>query len=304
MTKAAWIRLLSVCMQGKSVQDFAVPDRLASNMERGENMKKGRSLFIGLLFLAAVLCLSAAPGHAEAASASVSSGAARKSGLVKIKKKYYYYKNGKKIKNTWKKIKGTKYYFGKKGAAATKSTKIKGKYYVFSTKGKLLTGKGVHVKKVSGKYYQIDKKGRAKAGWDKKQVYCYAKNGARIKNAWSTDKKYYLNKKGKKAKGLIATGGWITDEKFVQPKFAALDQTTGLVDQALTDKLNGMAKYENDFAPLKELLDELVGDPVKTYYTDGCNGDGKDGTLEYKNFTVITYRETDGSEVFMDLIPE
>lgn len=53
----------------------------------------------------------------------VSTQAAAKKGLVKVKKKYYFYKNGKKIKNKWKTVKdktdGRKYrfYFGKKGAA-------------------------------------------------------------------------------------------------------------------------------------------------------------------------------------------
>ncbi|MBQ6361470.1 MAG: hypothetical protein IJJ25_10060 [Lachnospiraceae bacterium] len=263
-------------------------------------MKKNRSCFIGLLLLAAVLCLTAVPGHAHAVTASISSGAARKNGLVKVKKKYYYYKNGKKVKNTWQKVKGSKYYFGKNGAAATKSKKIGKTYYVFSTKGKLLKGKGVRVKKISGKYYQVDKKGRAKSGWDKKNIYCYAKNGARIKNDWSTDKKYYLDSKGKKSKGIIVTGGLKDDgDTYVEPKFAALDETTGLVNKELTSRLNKAAKYEQDFTPLKELLEELVGKPLKTYYTDGCAGDGKDGTLVYKNFTLTTYRDTDGSEVFM-----
>ena len=243
---------------------------------------------IGLLLLAAVLCLTAVPGRADAA--------VQKSGLVKVRGKYYYYQSGKAVKNTWKKVKGSKYYFGKNGAAVTKSTKIGKTYYVFSTKGVLLTGKGVHVKKISGKYYQIDKKGRAKAGWDKAKVYCYAKNGARIRKGWSTDKKYYLDARGKKAKGIIVTGGLQEDgETWVDPKFAALDENTGLADKALTAQLNKLAKYEQDFAPLKA----LIGEPLKASYTDGCYGDGKDGHLVYKNFAIDIYRDTDGKEIFM-----
>ncbi len=306
-----------VCIEGFRMQ--AIDCRSGREKEeRGEIMKKSRVCFIGLLLLAAVLCLTVVPGRAYAATASVSSGAAKKSGLVKIKKKYYYLKNGKKIRNTWKKVKGSKYYFGKKGAAATGSTKIKGTYYVFSTKGKLLTGKGVHVKKVSGKYYQIDKKGRAKSGWDKKQVYCYAKNGARITKGWSTDKKYYLDEKGKKAKGIVVTGGLVNagtdDEKWVDPKFAALDENTGIVDKALTNKLNELAQYEKDFAPLKE----LIGEPEKATYTTGCyygpevNGAYPyappeneqetykgDGHLVYDGFEIDTYRAPDGTEFFI-----
>lgn len=75
--------------------------------------------------------------------------AAGKSGLVSSGKKIYYYENGQKIKNRWKKVKGHKYYFGKDGAAcmapkASKMSKnvvcrtIGGVRYCFNQKGYLV----------------------------------------------------------------------------------------------------------------------------------------------------------------------
>lgn len=98
--------------------------------------------------------------------------AAVKSGLKKERGKYYYYSNGRKIRNQWKtikvKIKGKtypyRYYFGKDGAAykGTKRygvevpavKKINGKYYGFSSKSRMV--KGTYV--INGKFYIFNKK--------------------------------------------------------------------------------------------------------------------------------------------------
>lgn len=93
---------------------------------------------------------------------SVVSAATVKSGLTKINGKYYYYKNGKKIKNKWKTIKTTvngktvsyRYYFGSNGAAYAAKKRagvtycfavktINGKKYGFDTQGHML--KGIYV---------------------------------------------------------------------------------------------------------------------------------------------------------------
>lgn len=71
----------------------------------------------------------------------------------------YFYVEGVKIKNKWKKVKGYKYYFGEKGKA--------------------YTGK----KKINKSVYYFDSKGRQKTGWitiDKKTYYFSPKNGAMV----------------------------------------------------------------------------------------------------------------------------
>jgi hypothetical protein len=113
-----------------------------------------------LRFLLLILCLmfvqlpaiggTSVPARVEAATV--------KKGLKKEGGKYYYYQNGKKVKNTWKTVKTTKngktvsykYYFGSNGAAyaGTKTDwdttiafkKIGGKYYGFNASAQMVTG--------------------------------------------------------------------------------------------------------------------------------------------------------------------
>jgi hypothetical protein len=93
------------------------------------------ALALGLLVQSPAIALQGTVIQAEAATA--------KKGLVKVKKKYYFYAKGKKVKNKWKKVKvkGTsyKYYFGKNGAAYTGLKKVKGKTYYFNAKGQMQT---------------------------------------------------------------------------------------------------------------------------------------------------------------------
>lgn len=84
-----------------------------------------------------------------AMSMSLTAFAAVKKGLVKKGGKYYYYKSGKMVRNTWKTVKKNRYYFGKNGAAYkaakpfdgtynVKICKIKGKKYGFDAKSHLV----------------------------------------------------------------------------------------------------------------------------------------------------------------------
>lgn len=90
---------------------------------------------------------------------------AKKSGLVKVGKRTYFYKNGKKAKG-WKTVKGEKYYFKSNGQAVTGSCKIKGKYYIFGSKGALIKAKkSIKAVKVGKCRYLVDSKGVAVKGW-------------------------------------------------------------------------------------------------------------------------------------------
>lgn len=92
--------------------------------------------------------------------------AEQKKGLVKVKKKYYYYSKGKKVKNRWVtvKVNGKKqrYYFGKNGAAYTGVKKIKKKTYYFNKKGQMQ--KNCWYRSGKKKQYYFNSKGTALTG--------------------------------------------------------------------------------------------------------------------------------------------
>ncbi|MCC8047264.1 MAG: hypothetical protein LIP12_17550 [Clostridiales bacterium] len=130
-----------------------------------------------LLFL---LCLSILQTPAVSSllnGTTITAQAATKNGLVKSGGNYYYYKNGKKVKNTWKTVTQTsasgkttsyKYYFGSDGAAIKATTTmnstyniklkaINGKIYGFDTKARMATG--IYVNEITGKLYYFNSKG-------------------------------------------------------------------------------------------------------------------------------------------------
>ena len=95
---------------------------------------------------------------------AVSVKAAGKTGLATSGKKIYYYENGRKVKNCWKKVNGYKYYFGSSGVAyaAPKTTgmtknvvckKIGGTRYCFNQKGRMVRN-GLYAD-ISGNAYYI-----------------------------------------------------------------------------------------------------------------------------------------------------
>lgn len=92
--------------------------------------------------------------------------AEEKNGLVKTKKKYYFYVKGKRVKNRWVsvKVKGKKqkYYFGKNAAAYTGIKKIKKKTYYFNKKGQMQ--KNCWYKSAKKKQYYFNEKGVALTG--------------------------------------------------------------------------------------------------------------------------------------------
>ncbi len=225
-------------------------------------------LFIFLFsFIALGAAVTTAPTQAKEAQAAEST---TKKGLVEENGKYYYYKNGKKIKNTLKKVtvngKAKYYYFGSKGAAYTKKWKTiksssgkKYRYYfgkdgVAYASGTTKSGKAKEpvVKTIKGKKYAFDYKGRALTGV---QVI--------------DEKFYYFNSNGKK-----------NDTK--------------------TSKLRKAAKYEKNFSTLKSLLKKYGCKLKKTkYYSTSCYGDGKDGVLTYSNFKINVFKYRKSGKVIV-----
>ncbi len=73
----------------------------------------------------------------------------------------YYYKDGVKLKNTWKTVNGSKYYFGKTGKAYVGKKKVGKATYYFAQNGKRKTG----WRTINGKkYYFSPKNGRMVTG--------------------------------------------------------------------------------------------------------------------------------------------
>lgn len=149
---------------------------------------------IGIAALALGLCLQV-PGGVFFPDMRVHAAAEKKSGLVKEKKKYFYYKKGKKVKNKWANVKSKgktqKYYFGKNGAAYTGVKKVKGKTYYFNKKGQMqkdcwykkayyfgsngIACTGIHL--IEGKLYAFGKDGKQNAA-QTKSLQPYSVQGA------------------------------------------------------------------------------------------------------------------------------
>lgn len=83
-------------------------------------------------------------------------------GLVRNEKgDLYFYKDGEKLRNSWKTVNGNKYYFGKSGKAYTGKKEIGKATYFFADSGKRKTGwKTIHKKK----YYFSPKNGKMVTG--------------------------------------------------------------------------------------------------------------------------------------------
>ena len=98
-----------------------------------------------------------------------------------------YYKDGEKLKCSWKKIDGNKYYFGKNGKAVTGKKKIDGSYYFFSEKGKMKKGWQTINNR---KYYFSKKNGKMFTGKHSISHYlCYFSEKGVLERKIDKDKK-------------------------------------------------------------------------------------------------------------------
>ncbi len=213
---------------------------------------------------------TASPKSSASPAARPTASPAKKDKIVLKKKKggYSCYKNGKRVRSRWMTVKGNRYYFAKNGFAVTLSTKIKGTYYIFDRNGKLMRPSSTKVLAIGKKKYQVTPSGKAKKGWSK-------------------DKKHYFDNKGEIITGI----------RVLKGSFYAFSRT-GTYNAAKTKKLRQAAKYKKDFSALKK----LIGEPQKAkYYSGSCYGDGSDGVLSYKGFTVYTFKAKNGKETFLSI---
>ncbi len=106
-----------------------------------------------MLTLALALAVGAPAGMLQN-PVEVSAKAVKK-GVKKENGKFYYYENGKKVKNKWATVGKKKYYLKKDGSAAVGWNQIDKKAYYFDDKAVMVKNKTVHKVK-------LDKKGEAK----------------------------------------------------------------------------------------------------------------------------------------------
>lgn len=102
----------------------------------------------------------------------------------------------------------------------------------------------------------------------------------------------YFNKKDQKL--YLANGKAATGINVYQDNFYVFDDF-GNYNEALTKKLREAAKYKTSIDSLKA----LIGDPISTSYAPSCLGPGQDGLWKYKHFTVATYKDETGNEIYM-----
>ncbi len=121
---------------------------------------------IAAVLAAAVMsCTAVAPLSVSAAKEKPSrrttaSDSTGKTGFSKSDGKYYYYKDGKLVKNSFIKYNEKYYYFLSDGQMATSWVKINGTYYRFGTDGIMYTG----WKKIDEKWYYFGTDGKMRTG--------------------------------------------------------------------------------------------------------------------------------------------
>lgn len=189
-----------------------------------------------------------------------------KNGLVTIKGKLYYLKNGKKqtgfqtvkgktyyfIKSGknkyqaatgWKTLKKKKYYFDPDTAVmSTGIVKINNHTYGFSSKGVMLTG----IKKIKGAYYGFKSNGIMRTGWFKSGNYYYyfQENGkAAIGKAKIDGITYTFSSKGKISKKAKAKAEAKQDTVVIPS--ASSDQTSSSVIKAMQTKANTLTSQSD-----------------------------------------------------------
>ncbi len=163
--------------------------------------------------------------------------------------------------------------------------KEKGKYYYYH-KGKKLKNKW-KVIRVNGKAcrFYFGKTGAAYAG--KKVDGKEAPLLKRIKGAY-----YAFDSKGRMLKGV----------QVIQRKFYVFSSKTGKLNRSASNQLRKASKYNGDYDKLKKQLSVFGKKPVKTeWYGFSCQGDGEDGTIYYKGFTLAVYKDTSG-KIFINAV--
>lgn len=105
----------------------------------------------GMAMALAVALAVGAPVSVMQTPVEVSAKTVQKKGLKLENGKYYFYENGKKVKNKWKTVGKKKYYLKSSGAAAVGWNKIGSKGYYFTDKAVMVKNKKIDGVKVNSK---------------------------------------------------------------------------------------------------------------------------------------------------------
>lgn len=138
-------------------------------------------------------------------------------GIVKIKKKYYFFhpKTGVRKRGLIR-YKGKKYYFSKKWYAVKGFQKVKGELVYCNSKGLICNPSGL-VAYQGKRYFYDGETGEQITGWVHKGEYSYyfSKRKGYALTGWQTikGKEYYFN-----SKGILLTNRWIQDLYYVNDK--------------------------------------------------------------------------------------
>lgn len=110
--------------------------------DKEEEQMVDRLRFKGMALALAVALAVGTPAYVAQTPVEVSAKAVKK-GLRQEKGKYYFYKNGVKVKDAWQTVKKKKYYLKKNGEAAVGWNKIGKKAYYFTDKAVMVKNKKI-----------------------------------------------------------------------------------------------------------------------------------------------------------------
>lgn len=166
---------------------------------------------------------------------SLSKKAKVKNGLAFDKKGLHYFKNGKKIKSSWKNVKGKRYYFDKNGNAVYGIRTIAGTTYLFNDSGTLHRMKKAKFIE-RGKYtYRVTKKGQILTNW---QVV--------------NNKLYHFTSKGRLDKNTTIDGVMLDESGVAKSSNAAKCkiQALGIIKKTSEDTASRSTKLRNAWSYL------------------------------------------------------
>ena len=184
-------------------------------------------------------------------------------GWQHIGDKYYYYVDGKPVRDSWQTYNGIYYYLGSDGAVVTNAwAKHNGDYYYMGSNGRAVTG-----------WLQVD------------GVWRYFDKGSSklLIGGWATSddglSRYYMNEKGRSATGWLSDGGKryyldptthaaVTGWKNIDAAWYHFDESTCAMDTGWK-YLDGAWRCLGDMGAL--VVDNFVRDGERLYYA-GAKG--------------------------------
>lgn len=112
------------------------------------------------------------------------------------------------------------------------------------------------------------------------------------------DVRYYPREDGN---GIVGEWTYRGFTVFIDRNVNDFDCVTDVVENNDEQKSDYEIAQSYIGKPLSE-LQELIGLPNNLRYANSCLGEGEDGELYYRSFTVYTYRDTDGTETVYDVV--